>query len=394
MSKIIENIDLDDAKNSSNLSFLDKESTSSYLAILNSLKKENVDDDDIITIENGNVSRLNLNEEVSGLLNLFGVNTAYDTEQEKDKKVKVEINTDKEKENKKEDKKKISESDFNDIKLEYSNSNSIEKTKKLASYNGKANKISQFTFSNGKKLTEVDFKKINENDRDIITPRSVGALYVVPVTEDLQNNNSITYTIDFQNNIEFDSFSRKANYNSYEFMGRIGSLKQYIGTDSQSISISTYYFVEDDSTYNMKKLQSIERKYRALVFPSIDPSSESDDNDYDLNVVKLTKPPIVNIAVNTDKTDKDVVLFKNDDGDYVNYIVTSVSIEKDVEKFRYYIDSINNSSTYDGLLAESYTFNSGTSLSNRESIATDIDGFKVTLTLTEIDYNYFYDTAT
>lgn len=394
MSKIIENVDLDDVKKSSNLSFLDKESASSYLAILNSLKKENVDDDDIITIENGNISRLNLNEEISGLLNLFGVNTAYDTEQKKDKKVKVEINTDKEKENKKEDKKKISESDFNDIKPEYSNSNSVEKTKKVASYNGEANKISQFTFSNGKKLTSVDFKEINENDRDTITPRSVGALYVVPVTEDLQNNYSTTYTIDFQNNIEFDSFSRKANYNSYEFMGRIGSLKQYIGTDSQSISISTYYFVEDDSTYNMKKLQSIERKYRALVFPSIDSSSESDDNDYDLNVVKLTKPPIVNIAVNTDKTDKDVVLFKNDDGDYVNYIVTSVSIEKDVEKFRYYIDSINNDSTYDDLLAESYTFNSGVSLSNRESIATDIDGFKVTLTLTEIDYNYFYDTET
>lgn len=394
MSKIIENIDLDDAKNSSNLSFLDKESASNYLAILNSLKKESVDDDDIITIENGNMSRLDLDEEVSSLLNLFNINTAYDTEQEKDKKVKVEINTDNKKENKKNDKKKISENVFNDTKPEYSNSNSVETTKKEASYDGETNKISPFTFSNGKELTSVDFKEINENDRDIITPRSVGALYVVPITEDLQNNNSITYTIDFQNNIEFDSFSRKANYNSYEFMGRIGSLKQYIGTDSQSISISTYYFVEDDSTYNMKKLQSIERKYRALVFPSIDSSSESDDNDYDLNVVKLTKPPIVNIAVNTDKTDKDVVLFKNDDGDYVNYIVTSVSIEKDVEKFRYYIDSTNNSSIYDDLLAESYTFNSGTSLSNRESIATDIDGFKVTLTLTEIDYNYFYDTAT
>ena len=294
MSKIIENIDLDDAKNSSSLSFLDEESTSNFLAILNSLKKENVDEDDTITIENGleenvdkddtitienvNTSRFDLNQEVSSLLKLFNINTTYDTEQENDKKAETEVDTDNEEENKENEKeredneKEISESIFSDTKPIYSNSNSVEKTEKEISYDSEANKISPFTYSVGKELTSVDFKEINSNDRDIITPRNVGVLYVVPVTEDLQNNYSTTYTIDFQNNIEFDSFSRKANYNSYEFMGRIGSLKQYIGTDSQSISVSTYYFVEDDSTYNMKKLQSIERKYRALVFPSIDSS--------------------------------------------------------------------------------------------------------------------------
>ena len=57
---------------------------------------------------------------------------------------------------------------------------------------------------------------------------------------------------------------------------------------------------------------------------------------------------------------------KYTDGDftYINYIVTSVTIIKDQEKFRYYHDNGNQN---------------------------DLDGFEVKLSLTEIDANYIFE---
>ena len=189
--------------------------------------------------------------------------------------------------------------------------------------------------------------------------------------------------------------SRKANYTTSSFLSRIGSVKQYTGTESVSYSVETKYFVtsypNDDGGYTMRNLQRIESLYKSLVYPSyVDKKSEVPEDK--MNESYYTRPPIINIVIGTSSDNKTYPYIDNTepsttgaydissvvnnfftnvrtdkDGDtkisFKDFIVTEVVVEKDYEKTPYYLTKENKNPK-------------------------DLMGFTVRLTITEIDPNY------
>lgn len=218
---------------------------------------------------------------------------------------------------------------------------------------------------------------IEEEARDL---PSVGTIYVAPSITDL--NPDLFFKIPLQNNLAFQTMSRVASYNSMSFFNRIGDIKQYSGTGPiEEIEVTTEYFVDGSNDYTMDKLQEIEMKYRSLVLPSEYNEDEGSDNP-----IRYTRPPVIYIVLGKKDSSStedssayadfnyeknkvynnfftEIKANDNNKLKYRTFVVTRVNINKDTEKYDYYVDTTSK---------EYY----------------DTTGFSVSMQILEIDDNY------
>ena len=248
-----------------------------------------------------------------------------------------------------------------------------------------------------------------EQDRWYDRPNSIGKIYVMPPYQELKDSGNLTedyggnipFSIPLQNNLSFEQISRAATWNAIQFFGRIGDVQQYSKTGNlEAINLTTKYFVEtdgsDNSVFTMSRLQDIEMMYRSLVLPA----SVSANYLYDESngYYYFTRPPIINVVlgnpgfidngnVNLEDSEyiehaelpyhnlfTDIYTTRSDNGElnnqiyYKNFVVTNVTIDKNLNDYNYYIGEKENG--------------------KEERHYYDTTGFTVTLTLLEIDENY------
>lgn len=244
----------------------------------------------------------------------------------------------------------------------------------------------------GQELTEIKEKEFKRLSEEV---NSIGYIYVSPVNIDSIQNGAKFIRIPLQSNLINNGENFRADYNTTDFLGRIGSVQQYVRTGSQSLSLETYYHVDSQSKgvgYTMEDLQRIEMMYKSLVFPRI---KQVDREEYSF----YTRPPIINIEIGNLSLDKTPlgynseavinntskvinnfftrVNYSDDTNHEVNlrdFIVTDLNIEKDYEKTPYYLEE--SSFTINNQVSKLYS-------------PKDLMGFKILLTVTEIDPNYF-----
>ena len=248
---------------------------------------------------------------------------------------------------------------------------------------------------------------------------SIGKIYVIPPDAELSDNKdnpskNVAFSIPLQNNLQFEQMSRAATWNAINFFGRIGNVQQYSKTGNmEAITLTTKYFVDYNeknmdlntikSNFTIQRLQEIEMMYRSLVLPATDSAKYlySSDNDSDSGkYYYFTRPPLVNIVLgNPNFIDsnqsglEDTKVIENrlkpyhnlftdiytipDENNgsgfnnkifYKNFVVTNVSIDKNMNDYNYYVED-NDGETQD---VNYY----------------DTTGFTVTLTVIEIDENY------
>ena len=279
----------------------------------------------------------------------------------------------------------------------------------------KNNELKKFKYKDPK--TNEDYPTDNiadasygftEQDRWYDRPNSIGKIYVMPPYQELKDSNStedyggnIPFSIPLQNNLSFEQISRAATWNAIQFFGRIGDVQQYSKTGNlEAINLTTKYFVETDgsdgSVFTMSRLQDIEMMYRSLVLPA----SVSANYLYDESngYYYFTRPPIINVVlgnpgfidngnVNLEDSEyiehaelpyhnlfTDIYTTRSDNGElnnqiyYKNFVVTNVTIDKNLNDYNYYIGEKENG--------------------KEERHYYDTTGFTVTLTLLEIDENY------
>ena len=260
-------------------------------------------------------------------------------------------------------------------------------------------------------ITEFAYAKSSansESNRWYDFSGSLGKIYVIPPYRNLaktalENNESnkvdVAFTIPLQNNLQFEQTSRAAAWTAIQFFGRIGDVQQYSRTGSmEAMSLTTDYFVDDDE-YTMARLQDIEMKYRSLVLPA-EMSAEylnggGNTNRDSYTYYYFTRPPLINIVLgNSDGRNQsgkpiidrdsvnsgayknlftDIITSYTPDGTrdyehdiyYKNFVVTNVSIDKNQSDHNYYVVGDEKEGDY-----------------------FDTMGFKVTLTVIEIDGNY------
>ena len=227
--------------------------------------------------------------------------------------------------------------------------------------------------------------------------QSIGQIYVSPVNIDYLNDSRFA-KIPLQSNLVNSNDSRKAQYKSTDFLGRVGSVKQYVNTESVSYSLETKYFVTSDSNdggYTMENLQKIESMYKSLVYPKY---KNNNANPNEMNISFNTRPPIINIVIGENGEGAPSIsnevpkvpeefssvinnfftnVYSISDGEkrveFKYFIVTEVNIEKDYETTPFYIEVEKESS----------------SEQIKSHKARDLMGFTVKLSVTEIDPNYF-----
>ena len=245
----------------------------------------------------------------------------------------------------------------------------------------------------------------SDSNRWFDETNSIGNIYVMPPlrelarTESINSKKDVAFKIPLQNSLKFEQTSRSAAWTAIQFFGRIGDVQQYSRTGSlDAITVTTKYFY-DGGDFTMAKIQDIEMAYRSLVLPAEMSDNYLNDGSPEAkeasNYYYFTRPPVINIVLGKNKDDeengKPIIskasdinirgVYKNLFTDirtkydieeeqpytheiyYKNFIVTSVSIDKNQEEYNYYIDEKN-------------------------SDYLDTTGFTVTLTLLEIDANY------
>ncbi len=241
--------------------------------------------------------------------------------------------------------------------------------------------------------TEQNLERRNSEER-----KALGHIYVSPVNIDVIGNNAPFLKIPLQTNLSVASNEIKAAYNATDFLNRIGSVQQYVRTESQTFSLETEYHITSDNEdgYSMSDLQRIEKMYQSLVFPKIRNITLETGDKYSF----YSRPPIINIAIGdfgdsskisvpsnnqlaSTTSNKNVI---NNFFTYIKYkketptvyfkdfVVTSVSIEKDYKETPFYIAKKSN--IVNGKVVEDY-------------VPYDLVGFSVKLEIIEIDPNYF-----
>jgi hypothetical protein len=256
-------------------------------------------------------------------------------------------------------------------------------------------------FINGKKLADHEKGRILD---ELLERRSnqekieeLGFIYVTPAFSEILVNKANFYKIPIQNNLEIQGDSLVAEYNKIDFLNRVGSVVQFVRTESRTIEIVTEYIAISDSVFNMEKLQEIEYMYKSLLLPQ---NISKGDEYY------TSRPPIVNISygfgydkienkneeidtlnksLNLTKDDKVINnFFTNirwsqagtgesrkirDDGEmfYRSFVVTNLTIDKNSETMPMYMVEENKTGVYK---------------------PKDYLGFKITMSLLEIDPNY------
>lgn len=283
------------------------------------------------------------------------------------------------------------------------------------------------------------FDEIRDSDRI----KSLGYIYVTPSFSDMLLNEDKFFKIPIQTSLNVSADRVEAEYNTINFLNRIGSVAQFVRTNSKTLEISTYYYVEEDtldnSSYNMFTLQKIEYAYKSLLVPQ--EISKKENTNIEKITRYLSRPPIINILYGSETglietAIKDNKAFPVKDqkisaGEVINnfftnirwnkkeneletegtmfyksYVVTGLSIEKDYEETPLYINIKNTERQAEedkikkikeeidkGLDEEENKINGIKNIKDgdaylRHSYPLDYAGFKVTMSLLEIDPNF------
>ena len=214
---------------------------------------------------------------------------------------------------------------------------------------------------------------------------SIGCLYIEPY---YSNGKISVDNIPFEFNPTINDGGLEAKYDTEELMGRLLSVRSYVGTDSSTLSIEAKYLAlhNQDSdipyselegwmkTWTPAKLEEIERKYRSLVYPYINGST-------------FVRPPIVRIKLSGD-TD-----YANDKtiGELFSYPIkngsTAIQVTSSMDSFtkekRYIVINVNINPLNQEDFSTSYYLGTNTAFKR---------GFVVSLTLAETTKN-FLDTV-
>lgn len=271
------------------------------------------------------------------------------------------------------------------------------------------NTISQVESGNGKTRFDV-FERVNKEFRNF------AGLYVEPYNN--IDKKLEPFYIPFEFNPKITEGGLKANYVTQELMGRILSVRSYVGSDTDSLTLETDYIatcvVKPEKTNNEEKtkkpdywlngwmkdwdiadIQKTERLYRALVLPYIEGNN-------------FVRPPIVRIKMgDLAQGDIDTVgdLFKYPNID--NKIqITKTLDNKNVREKRYIVTDVNiskisddwgmnyvNPALYDSEIRfwkgtdENETTN-GYAYTNKNKNSFFRYSFRVTLTLAETTKNF------
>lgn len=239
--------------------------------------------------------------------------------------------------------------------------------------------------------------------------RNIGCLYIEPyyiplfktVNGNKQQDGKLQcFKIPFEFNPKITGDSYQAKYNTEELMGRLLSIRSYVGSDAGTLSIETEYLalskngkLEKENQHfwtnnwmldwSVQKLEEIEFKYRSLVFPYIDSDSSI-----------FTRPPIVRIKLGAENTNK--IMEDSSDieyvGDLFKYPITSkdncIQVTKSLDDFtrekRYIVTNVEITSLNDSWGNNFYVAKDD----NNSNQGYRRNGFKVNLSLAETTKNF------
>lgn len=251
-------------------------------------------------------------------------------------------------------------------------------------------------FSIANRRVDAEQYKFNqENNQEGVV--DLGYIYVMPAFSEILVDNSSFYKIPIQNNIRVNGDSLRAEYNKIDFLNRIGSVTQFVRTESRTIEITTQYRVtdSDDSRYGIKELQKIEYMYKSLLLPQMRETNKTREDGVKEVEKYLTRPPLINIVYGETPNDDAVAnVFENESniiaGNMINnfftnvkwnktgnsidntgklfyrsFVVTDLSIEKDYEEIPYYMQEISG-----------------------KFYPKDFMGFDISMTILEVDPNF------
>jgi hypothetical protein len=198
--------------------------------------------------------------------------------------------------------------------------------------------------------------------------------------------NDKTEYIPFQFNPQAVEGAITAQYQAIQVLHRFGALQEYTGTDSLTLTLNTSYIATNKdgkstsdspndineyfyNNFTMLNLNKYENLFRSVVYPNISIDGET---------TKFNLPPIIRIHIG------DILYSRpNKTGKLVKrtFVTTSVSVTKDFNEFPF-------------LLSNGYEqTNSNGSISmievGRQVVNTM--GFAVSMTLLEVDTNYFIE---
>ena len=224
----------------------------------------------------------------------------------------------------------------------------------------------------------------------------LGGLYIEPYYCNEGGEDIVKcFTIPFEFNPKISDSGYEATYNTENLLGRILSVRSYIGTDSKSVSIETQYLALSDGETDSKnhtfdtqkwmkywtvnKLLEIENEYRMLVLPYI-----KDD--------KFIRPPIVRIQLGYGKKSNlkvgDLFSYPNID----NALQVTSSLDEATKEKRYIVTSLSINPLDDGFW---YHINYDAEITDdmadtkqTKNLANFYRGFKVNMTLVETTKNF------
>lgn len=247
-----------------------------------------------------------------------------------------------------------------------------------------------------------------------------GYLYVRP----FQNQIPVfPFRIPFQMSPKINEDTIQANYASEQFLNRVGEIKSYINTSSQTVSIETSYLVLSDGNkadaykrnntqysswmdvWTQDYVQSIENAYRSLVYPTYY-SGINNPVKRETVVSGFLKPPSVRILM-ADVSNSSL------DNELYNYPQKKYVYNSEGDNFSY--DSTNSIGVFsnndftstlkrlsvDETISQNYKWNkcfvvTGVNITREDDVlvsktssgAYTYNGFKVNVTLSEITENY------
>ena len=262
---------------------------------------------------------------------------------------------------------KTTKIDFKDIELQEKRNkeNIVVNLSSLVKENKKNTTIDLSSLA-----AEQEKKKISDKERI-----EIGKIRVI------SRDKSEMWEIPFQFNptISFGSYS--AQYSAQNIVSRIGALQTYNHTDiSNSASLELTYMVVDD-IYNLSKIQEIQRMYESLVMPNF-------NIQYADKPFAYMGPPYIKIIMGdlfTHQIPLNNFLASENlpSKRHKTYVVTSVTIEKDLDKFPVIIR--NKSFLTDSEKEKDLYLNNST---KDEYELQDTFGFSVKLDLLEVTMSY------
>lgn len=221
----------------------------------------------------------------------------------------------------------------------------------------------------------------------------IGSIQVFPTYVD--GGASEAFPIPFQFNPTIGAEGFSVNYESTQKLHRIGEVSSYVNTSPEEISLETSYLITGDERvtramieedwlgfFTPEKIKSIELAYRGLALPT---QSEGKEGE-----IFFRRPPVIKVQfgeVNSNPILTYPKTLRGENGEslgvvyyYKSFIVTNVSIDKNLEEFPLDIRTKKEDfvSMEDGVAAPS----------NYKIENLGSQGFKVSLTLKEIDPNY------